>query len=80
MAPADRPAARAQGWNAPPPQRRYGQPYPGYAPAPSAPTGYGAPPAMERPVTVRAGIGAFVGQPRPRASSARSSPSPTSTR
>jgi hypothetical protein len=40
-----------------PPQ---GQPYPGYGPAPSAPTGYGAPTPMERPVTVRAGIGAFV--------------------
>lgn len=55
-----------QGWNAPPPQPQYGQQppygqqYPGYAPAPSAPTGYGAPPAMERPTTVRAGIGALV--------------------
>ncbi len=36
------------------------QPYPGYAPAPSAPAGQGAPPAMERPTTVRAGIGAFL--------------------
>lgn len=46
-----------QGWNAPPappPQ------YPGYAPAPAAPTGYGAPAALERPVTVRAGLGAFI--------------------
>ncbi len=45
-----------------PPQGQppYGQQYPGYAPAPSAPTGYGAPPAMERPTTVRAGIGALV--------------------
>ena len=34
--------------------------YPGYAPAPSAPAGHGAPPAMERPTTVRAGIGALV--------------------
>jgi hypothetical protein len=41
-----------QGWNAPPP----GQPYPGYAPAPVDQ----GPPAMERPDTVRAGIGAFV--------------------
>jgi len=50
-----------QGWNAPPPpQQPYGQPYPGYAPAPSAPAGQGAPPALERPTTVRAGIGAFV--------------------
>jgi hypothetical protein len=49
-----------QGWNAPPPQQPYGQQYPGYAPAPSAPTGHGAPPAMERPTTVRAGIGALV--------------------
>ena len=45
-----------QGWNAPPP----GQQHPGYAPAPSAPQGYGAPPAMERPLTVRAGTGAFI--------------------
>jgi hypothetical protein len=49
-----------QGWNTPPPQQPYGQQYPGYTPAPSAPTGYGAPPAMERPITVRAGIGALV--------------------
>ena len=55
------------GWNAPPPQQPYGQQqppygqqYPGYAPAPSAPTGHGAPPPMDRPTTVRAGIGAFV--------------------
>ncbi len=41
-------------------QPPYGQQYPGYAPAPSAPTGYGAPTPMERPTTVRAGIGAFV--------------------
>ena len=47
-----------EGWNAPPaPGPQY---YPGYGPAPSAPTGYGAPQAMERPVTVRAGLGAFV--------------------
>jgi hypothetical protein len=50
-----------QGWNAPPSPPPYGQPYPGYAPAPSAPTGHGAPTAMERPLTVRAGLGAFVG-------------------
>ena len=49
-----------QGWNPPPPQQPYGQQYPGYAPAPSAPTGHGAPPAVERPPTVRAGIGAFL--------------------
>ena len=50
-----------QGWNAPPPpQPQYGQQYPGYGPAPSAPPGQGAPPAMERPSTVRFGIGAFV--------------------
>jgi hypothetical protein len=50
-----------QGWNAPPSPPPYGQQYPGYAAAPSAPTGYGAPTPLERPVTVRAGIGAFVG-------------------
>ncbi len=45
------------GWNAPP-----GPPqYPGYGPAPSAPPGHGAPRALERPVTVRAGLGAFIG-------------------
>jgi hypothetical protein len=51
------PGEPGQGWNAPPappPQ------YQGYAPAPSAPTGLGAPPAVERPVTVRAGLGAFI--------------------
>jgi hypothetical protein len=44
-------------------QLPYGQqsPYPGYGAAPSAPIGYGAPTPVERPVTVRAGIGAFVG-------------------
>ena len=52
--------APPQGWNAPPPQQPYGQQYPGYAPAPSAPTGYGAPQPMERPQTVRIGIGALV--------------------
>ncbi|UOY00809.1 hypothetical protein [Blastococcus sp. PRF04-17] len=46
-----------QGWNAPPPPQ---QSYPGYGPAPSAPVGHGAPQAMERPSTVRFGIGAFV--------------------
>jgi hypothetical protein len=47
-------------WNPPPGPPQYGQPYPGYAPAPSAPTGQGAPPPMERPDTVRAGVGAFI--------------------
>jgi hypothetical protein len=42
-------------------QAPYGQqPYPGYGAAPAAPTGYGAPTPVERPLTVRAGIGAFV--------------------
>ena len=49
-----------QGWNAPPPTPPQ---YPGYAPAPAA--GYGPPPgvpqAMERPLSVRAGLGAFLG-------------------
>ena len=49
------------GWNAPPGPPVQGQQYPGYAPAPSAPTGYGAPQALERPLTVRAGLGAFIG-------------------
>lgn len=59
-----------QGWSPPPSQPPYGQPpqgqppygqqYPGYAPAPSAPTGQGAPAPMERPTTVRVGIGALV--------------------
>jgi hypothetical protein len=53
------PPPQQQGWN-PPPQEPYGQQYPGYGPEPSAPTGYGAPTAMERPTTVRAGIGAFI--------------------
>ncbi len=40
----------------------YGQqPYPGYGPAPTAPPGFGAPQRVDRPVTVRAGIGLFVG-------------------
>ena len=50
-----------QGWNAPPPP---GPQYPGYAPAPSAPPATArrrAPQAMERPLTVRAGLGAFIG-------------------
>jgi hypothetical protein len=43
-------------------QSPYGQAPYGYAPAPTAPTGWGpdAPAPMERPVTVRAGIGAFL--------------------
>jgi hypothetical protein len=45
-----------QDWNAPPSPPQY----PGYAPAPSAPTGHGAPQAMERPTTVRAGLGIFL--------------------
>jgi hypothetical protein len=48
---------QGQGWNAPPAPPAQ---YPGYALAPSAPTGYGAPKALERPVTVRAGLGAFI--------------------
>ena len=51
------PGDPAQGWNAPPAPPAQ---YPGYAPAPSAPAGYGAPPTMERPFAVRAGIGAFM--------------------
>jgi hypothetical protein len=47
-----------QEWTAPP-SPPPGQ-YPGFHPAPAAPGGYGAPPAMERPATVRFGIGAFV--------------------
>jgi hypothetical protein len=38
-----------QGWNAPTGQPPYGQQYPGYAPT-----------SQEPPLTVRAGIGAFV--------------------
>jgi heme A synthase len=51
-----------QGWNAPPPPAP-GYQYPGYAPTPSAPVGYGpgVPQAMERPTSVRAGLGAFIG-------------------
>jgi hypothetical protein len=51
-----------QSWNAPPPPAP-GHQYPGYAPAPSAQVGYGpgVPQAMERPLTVRAGLGAFIG-------------------
>jgi hypothetical protein len=54
------PQGQPPAWNPPPGPPQYGQPYPGYAPAPSAPTGQGAPPAMDRPDTVRAGIGAFI--------------------
>jgi hypothetical protein len=51
------PGEPGQGWNAPPapPQQ-----YPGYGPAPSAPAGFGGPTPLERPVTVRAGLGAFI--------------------
>ncbi|MFP5371316.1 MAG: hypothetical protein ACLGI3_11295 [Actinomycetes bacterium] len=43
-------------------QPQYGQqPFQGYGPAPSAPAGFGAPQPVDRPVTVRAGIGLFVG-------------------
>src|SRR4051812_28069423 len=40
----------------------YGGPGPGYQPAPMAPSGGGAeaPRPVERPVTVRAGLGAFI--------------------
>ena len=51
------PGDPSQSWNAPPapaPQ------YPGYAPAPPAPPGFGAPKPLERPVAVRAGLGAFI--------------------
>src|SRR5215213_1622792 len=49
-----------QGWNAPPPPAP-GHQYPGYAP--TGPVGYGpgVPQAMERPTSVRAGLGAFIG-------------------
>ena len=55
------PGQGGPGWNPPPtpPENPYGQPY-GYAPAPPPPPHQGAPPAVERPTTVRAGIGAFV--------------------
>lgn len=48
--------------SAPQGQHPYGQPPYGYAPAPAAPTGPGpdAPAPVERPVTVRAGLGAFL--------------------
>ena len=58
--PGGGPADPGQGWNAPPAPPAQ---YPGYTPAPAAPTGYGAPPAppaLERPFAVRAGIGAFM--------------------
>ena len=44
----------------PPPPPGYG----GYGPAPSAPPGWGGPPPapMERPVTVRAGLGLFIAE------------------
>lgn len=48
------PGGPGQRWNAPPAPPAQ---YPGYAPAPS---GYGAPPPLERPVAVRAGLGAFI--------------------
>jgi hypothetical protein len=51
------PEQPGQGWNAPPAPPAQ---YPGYAPAPSAPSGYGAPQPLERPVAVRAGLGAFI--------------------
>jgi hypothetical protein len=55
--PGQQPGGPGQGWNAPPPPAPQ---YPGYAPAPSAPSGYGAPAPVERPFAVRAGIGAFM--------------------
>jgi hypothetical protein len=46
----------------PPPGPPYGPPYPGYAPAPTASDGgYSGPTPQERPLTVRAGLGAFLG-------------------
>jgi hypothetical protein len=58
------PGDAPQGWGAaPPPPGRPGYPpqgYPSYGAAPSAPSGWGAPAPMERPTTVRAGIGAFL--------------------
>lgn len=46
----------------PGPGQDYGQQYGqyGYAPAPAAPSGHGAPTPVERPFAVRAGIGAFL--------------------
>ena len=71
---------RRRGWNPPPQQPPYGRAVPGLRRRrPSAPTGYGAPPPMERPTTVRAGIGAFVGRARARPRLARGHASPTST-
>jgi hypothetical protein len=48
----------------PPPPPAYPGAAPGYGPAPSAPNawGPGAPPAVERPVTVRAGLGLFIAE------------------
>ncbi len=51
------PGDQGPGWNAPPAPPAQ---YPGYAPAPSAPSGFGAPTPMERPFAVRAGLGAFI--------------------
>jgi hypothetical protein len=46
----------------PPGYPPYGPPGPGYLPAPAAPSGWGpgAPQPVERPVTVRAGLGALI--------------------
>lgn len=47
----------------PPGQPPYGPPYPGYAPAPAATFGrYDGPTPQERPLTVRIGLGAFIGE------------------
>ena len=56
------PYGQPQYGQAPYGQAPYGQqsPYPGYGAAPAAPAGFGAPTPVERPLTVRAGIGAFV--------------------
>jgi hypothetical protein len=54
------PEGTPPGWTPPTGQNPYGQPYPGYGPAPSAPTGQGAPEPLERPTTVRAGLGAWI--------------------
>jgi hypothetical protein len=48
-------------WPPPPGGPAPGQQFPGYAPAPSAPAGDGAPQEMHRPTTVRAGLGAVIG-------------------
>ena len=61
--PAGQPPAGYPPYGQPPPgYPPYGQPPPGYLPAPAAPRGWGqdAPRAVDRPVTVRAALGAFI--------------------